>query len=636
MTGRPQVSVVVPCFNGEKFLRATLQSVLRQTEAPLEIIVADNGSTDESRRVAFETDPSVVVLDVPERGASIARIAGAKFARGDAIMFLDADDLIAPDTLAAMVDVLQDKPGSIARCPWRRYVPASEGWRVMPASCPPHPGGVDDLTAWLSGWYHPPCSILWSRSAYHSSGGWDPDISVNDDGDIVMRALVAGVRLVRSDLGTGYYRRLPEDMESLSSKQNTHGGVLSRIRVLEKIAADLASKHDLDQYRHALNLAVDSVLSDARNFSDLLQRCIRLKEALSDELVGADVPSHAKPHADVDAEAVQHAPPQSKDFTRPSVSVIIPTYNRASIVGRAIESVLGQDHANFELLVVDDCSTDDTLDMLEKVRDPRMRILRQPRNAGVAAARNRGMREARGELIAFLDSDDEWLQGKLSAQVRLMAGRPEIGLTYTGVEHFLPGGVVSIDLPGHRGWLFETLLVRNVVHGAGSNAMIRRDVVETIGYFDEKYPAIEDYDFWVRLARFFAIDAVDAPLIRYYDDTDGAETGAVRRSRHFERNMKARRMFYDRFRMDMRRAGVETDFLLDSIRRHLESPDGDAAAAASLGAKALKAKPREWRAIAWPAACLLPRSARLGVRAAYRVAFKALARRPETRGLGAH
>ena len=276
-------------------------------------------------------------------------------------------------------------------------------------------------------------------------------------------------------------------------------------------------------------------------------------------------------------------------MSSPDVTVVIPTYNRAPLLDRTLDSVLAQTFQNFEVLVVDDGSTDGTSALVAEyaARDARILYLAQPRNAGVSAARNRGLREAQGAFIAFLDSDDEWMPEKLARQVARFREVPEtVGLIYTGVESVFEHGNRKVDRPRARGDLYDTLLLRNVIHGGGSNVMIRGHVLQRVGYFDEEIPAIEDWDYWLRIARYYAVDYVDAPLVRYHD-----VAGSVRKSLDVGDNMRARAWFYDKHSVGLRRAGVAHHFLLESARRHLAAPVPDVGQARRLAARALLSQP---------------------------------------------
>lgn len=613
-----RVSIVVPVRDGEAFLAQTLRSALNQTAPPAEILVVDDGSRDRSADVARDFGAPVRLVRSPGNGACAARIAGARRAGGDALMFLDADDLLGPTVLEELTAALAARPGSVACCPWRRYELVNGCWLVRPASCPPSRPGQDDLAAWISGWYHPPCSVLWSRAAYDASGGWDPAIASNQDGDLMMRALLAGVPLQRTAGGTAYYRRLPGDAVSLSGRRFTRPGLDARLAVLERIerlagtAGRLAScRPALAEAYAALEAACDETTPDLRaRAADGVRRAggprsgraRRLDQALDGVRRGArgsQLPPAARPSAAPDRDAPAEE--------RPLVSVILPTFDRADRVGQAIASVRAQTYEAFELLVVDDASTDDTAARVAAIADRRVRLLRQPENRGVAAARNRGIAEASGALIAFLDSDDAWAPTKLERQVALARRRPDrVGLFYTGL-HVREDGATKTWTPHARGAVWREMLHDNLVHFGTSSVLLRREALEAVGGFDESLPAIEDHELWTRIARFYEIDFVPDPLITYWNEDE--PTGEARRSRRFEANIRARRMYLDRYGAEAAEAGVKHRLHLESARRHLTAPDGRAGDARLHLLKALHAR-REPQLAFWLGYALLPRRLR--------------------------
>jgi glycosyltransferase involved in cell wall biosynthesis len=200
------------------------------------------------------------------------------------------------------------------------------------------------------------------------------------------------------------------------------------------------------------------------------------------------------------------------------VSAVIPTYNRGSVIGRAVASVRAQTYPDVEIIVVDDGSTDDTLSRLEEMSDPSLRVLRTPVNAGASAARNLGIAEARGELIAFLDADDEWLPDKTERQVARFAEAPEgVGVVYCGIREVSPDWPPIDRVPRHRGDLYETLRVVNVLRTSG--VMVRRPVFEAVGGFDTALPARHDWDLWLRIARHYAVEFVPDIAVRYHFGT---------------------------------------------------------------------------------------------------------------------
>lgn len=194
-----------------------------------------------------------------------------------------------------------------------------------------------------------------------------------------------------------------------------------------------------------------------------------------------------------------------------TVSVIIPTYNRAWALKEAIDSVLAQDYTNFELIVVDDGSTDDTPSLLAAYGD-RITAIRQS-NQGVSAARNRGMDVSSGELIAFLDSDDRWLPQKLSCQADWFSHHPNALICQTE-EIWIRNGRRVNPKNRHKkpaGDIFEKSLHLCLV--SPSAVMIKRGLFNRVGNFDESMPACEDYDLWLRIACRYPVFLIDTPLI---------------------------------------------------------------------------------------------------------------------------
>jgi len=194
----------------------------------------------------------------------------------------------------------------------------------------------------------------------------------------------------------------------------------------------------------------------------------------------------------------------------PTVSVIIPTLNRGWVLREAIESVLAQEYANVELIVVNDGSTDDTKDILAGYEG--ITVLEQP-NRGVSAARNSGVARSRGLLIAFLDSDDIWLPEKLSAQVDFFRKNPEALICQTQ-EIWLRNGRRVNSGKRHQkqsGMFFERSLELCLV--SPSAVMMKKVFFEEMGRFDESLPACEDYDLWLRVNVHHPIYLIDRPLI---------------------------------------------------------------------------------------------------------------------------
>lgn len=195
----------------------------------------------------------------------------------------------------------------------------------------------------------------------------------------------------------------------------------------------------------------------------------------------------------------------------PEVSVIIPTYNRAWVLKEAIDSVLAQDFKDYELIVVDDGSTDNTGQVLDAYGQDLI-VMRQS-NEGVSAARNRGIAAAAGRLLAFLDSDDLWLPRKLSSQVDFFKSNPDAVINQTE-EIWIRNGVrVNPRIRHHKfsGMIFERSLALCLV--SPSAVMMKRSLFDEVGLFDEDLPACEDYDLWLRISWRYPVHLIETPLI---------------------------------------------------------------------------------------------------------------------------
>lgn len=272
------ISVIIPCFNAEPYVGQTVGSVLEQTRPADDIIVVDDGSTDGSVDVVRQFGDRVQLLTGRNGGGPASRNRGAAHATGDALMFLDADDVLGPTVLEALADTLTEHPGAVAACPWYRLEHEAGAWVRRPPSCTPRRVGQDALAAWLVGWYHPPCSVLWSREAYELVGPWEEGLASNQDGHLMMQALARGVHLVLTDQGEAFYRRLRTgDAPSVSSGRLTERGLSARLWVLEQVAQTLECEGRLRPYREVLDGALERVGREASDqYPEVTARAVAL------------------------------------------------------------------------------------------------------------------------------------------------------------------------------------------------------------------------------------------------------------------------------------------------------------------------------------------------------------------------
>lgn len=245
-----------------------------------------------------------------------------------------------------------------------------------------------------------------------------------------------------------------------------------------------------------------------------------------------------------------------------TISVILPTYNRSGCLVAAMNSVLAQSHEDLELIVVDDCSTEDIESVVRNVGDHRTRYVRRARNGGAAAARNTGLGHAKGDYLAFQDSDDLWLPGKLQRQFALFSSIPSDVGVVTGAKiiygrdnhwNYGPGCVAYAPTPGGRLRLGEDQLGRLLTENRISlqNALFRKNCIPDAEWFDVCAGANEDWDFAIRLAQHTSIYEDIEPVVLGFISADSISTNRrkqiigllriLRKNREVLRNRKKQR-----------------------------------------------------------------------------------------------
>ena len=211
----------------------------------------------------------------------------------------------------------------------------------------------------------------------------------------------------------------------------------------------------------------------------------------------------------------------------PIISVIIPAYNAEKTIQETVQSVLNQTFTDFELLIVDDGSQDATLDIIKRISDPRIQVSSYP-NAGANISRNRGLAQAAGEYVSFLDADDLWTPDKLEAQLNALQTNTQAAVAYSWTDCIdesgqfsRHGGSVTVN-----GNVLAELLIINFLSN-GSNALIRKQAIAELGGFDESLSACQDWDMWLRLAAKYEFVGVPYPHILYRVSTNSISSNVV-------------------------------------------------------------------------------------------------------------
>lgn len=259
------------------------------------------------------------------------------------------------------------------------------------------------------------------------------------------------------------------------------------------------------------------------------------------------------------------------------VSVVIPTHNRADLIGRAIVSVLNQSYKDIELLIVSDGSTDETKTVVDEFinKDKRVRYHEYFPSKGGNFARNAGIHLSVGEYVAFLDDDDEWLPDKLTKQLDVMQSDKKNVLVYTGCNIiYVNDGVKYSAIPKLQGDLGKQILLDNYV-GSTSTVILKKSVLSKSGEFDENLQALQDYDLWIRIAQQGHVGVVSEQLINYYNYRGKQQVSALtaRYEKAFEyMNVKYVKLLSGLSKKQMAEKKINEKFLLGNKAMRNNNP----------------------------------------------------------------
>ncbi|MFO7570005.1 MAG: glycosyltransferase family A protein [Smithellaceae bacterium] len=399
----PKVSVIIPVYNGEGFIKDAINSVLNQEYGHWECIVVDDGSSDESASIVKEYS-QVIYLHQEHQCVAAARNYGVRKASGQYLAFLDADDIWSSEKLKFQVGFMEDHP-------------------EIDYSVTKHSIFLDDTLKELPGWVRIerqgtettafiPSALLVRKCIFDAVGDFDETYRIGDDSDWFLRAKDAGFRLGVIEKNLLYKR--------------VHNQCLTR-------QTEICRKELLKSIKASLQ---------------------RTKA------------SH-------------------------KISVVIPVYNGEKYLDEALHSVLNQSVKPFEILVVDDCSTDTTAEIARCYAD-RIRYIKREKNGGAAAARNDGIKSATGDYIAFLDADDCWEKNKIELQLREIKNTDAPDMIFGMISHFFSP---ETDDSFRRKYHCPEEPVKGLHAGT---MLIKREKFLSVGYFDSAFSTGEFIDWYQR------------------------------------------------------------------------------------------------------------------------------------------
>lgn len=428
---KPLISVIIPVYNGARFIGQAIQNVLSQNYPAIEIIVVDDGSTDNTREAIDQLPVDVRYFHQPNSGPAAARNRGIRDVSGEYIAFLDADDLWPEKNLELFMNELADNRSlDLVRGYAQLFREDENGNRELMGS--PKESFQNYIGAGL-----------YRKSAFERVGLYDPELRFGEDGDWFNRAAEKKINMKRLDEVTLLVRRHENNM--------TKGKNLVELNALKVFKKKLERK-----------------------------RTGQLDEKSLDT--------------------------ETKAPDNPLVSVIIPVYNGAAFIQEAIQSVFGQDYRPMEVIVIDDGSTDNTAEMVEMLQQP-VKYFRQQRS-GVAAARNKGLELANGNLIACLDADDLWDEKKLTRQWAVISDKPKISAV-VGHTYKMP---MSQKIEG-MGEIVDEKKMFMLSTGA---ALFRKSAFDKVGKFDESLQCAEDIDWFLRAREVELQIIIHKEVVQFY------------------------------------------------------------------------------------------------------------------------
>ncbi|MFT3789240.1 MAG: glycosyltransferase family 2 protein [Tepidisphaeraceae bacterium] len=541
----PAVSVIIPFHNRAAELPLTLESVLAQTFADWEAVLVDDRSTDNAYEVACgfaEKDKRFRVLKIPanKQGAPAARNFGAAQSTGEFIVFLDSDDALALDCLAHRIETMRARPDldfGIWRSQLFRTTPGDEPFLWNADT------GEDDLLRFLKldvPWQT--TSPMWRRPAFEKLGGWDEAALSSQDWEFHIRAILAGLKYERFREIDCHWRAPDASRQSIGKVALTKPEhVRSRAKVIEGLLQRVRDKGRFDEKAKPLFAGLYfHTAEDLRRRATLNEGLAFWRSALAHGLIDAtqyrDGAKYLKlPPMEwkttLAREALARRWPAC--FTRlirpyfthapldghvPAVSMIVSVYNNAPFVKHAVESILMQTFADWELIVIDDGSTDGTGEILQRFADSDCRIrLTRRANKGRTVSLNEAIDLARGEFLARFDFDDLSLPERFEKQVAFLRANPDVVAIGSQIERIDPYGVL-LDTPKHH--LDHDGITHDLLAGSGwaivhPVVMMRRDAVEKVGRYNPHFNDVEDLELFLRLGEVGRLANLPDVLLKY-------------------------------------------------------------------------------------------------------------------------
>ena len=525
-----KVSIIIPVYNGLNYLREAIDSALAQTYKNLEVLVINDGSNDQgaTRDIALSYGNRIRYFEKENGGVATALNLGIEKMEGDYFSWLSHDDVYTPNKIETQINYIKNENNNeiILYGGWFIINNKSE---VVSLNNLEDSHSINDLNKPLyplfKGLIHG-CSLLIPKKCFAECGVFDESLRTTQDYHLWFQFLKKYDILYHNDL-------------LLKSRDHDEQG----------------SKKEISYFNEANDLWISFI---DNTDEDLVERYTH-----SLELFYYKMAEHLEPTSLVNA--FNHALNKYNEVKRSiCFSIILPTYNRGYCIGDAIETILYQTFKDYEIIVVDDGSTDDTEMILRKYRD-KIKYIKQ-KNQGVSRARNVGIEASNGKYIAFLDSDDLWSKTHLEEHYNVLERNILFAMSYNfaKIYDYSTGLEKKYDFAMEKsGHLYPEIVYIDQTRISTPSVVLRRCILEEVGLFDENLDMCEDLDLWRRISIKYQIKCIPNFLTKIRE-----------RDNQFEPNIyfKKRKIFLEKALIEDEKMSVSliSELYYDFYRKYYE------------------------------------------------------------------
>lgn len=481
----PKVSLVIPVYNGEKYISKSLESALNQTYKNIEIIVVNDGSKDASEEIIKHYGDKIKYIKKENGGVSTALNLALKEMTGDYFSWLSHDDLYYPTKIEEEVNAIEDKTIVMSD-----YDLIDEHGKLKRNIILPHEVIEEHNEFALYKGLINGITLLIPKKAFEECGEFDENLRCTQDYDMWFKMLLKGYKFKHLKKVLASSRQHSKQVTNTSPKMLIEGNRLW-IDMMEQLP--LTTKENINKSEYNFYREMSYVLKETP-YQEAYSYCI---------------------------EKMQHISNEKLNLERYKISIIMPFYDEPiSIIKRALNSTLNQTHKNIEVILINDNPNKySEKELKEIINNDKVKYIKNEMNLGVSASRNKGINLAKGDYIAFLDSDDEFLNNKLSIQLK------ELLLTKENFSHTSYIRKVSQEEKINSGYQ-NGIIYKQCIYSCGiatPTVMIKKEFLEKYNLrFNEKIHIGEDTCFWLDILQLTSAIGIEEALTKVYIDESSA------------------------------------------------------------------------------------------------------------------